>query len=226
MLRSFRLLNKFELSLWIVSVITVTLSFLLVPDKDILSLLASLIGVTGLIFVAKGLVVGQILVVIFSVFYGIISYFFAYYGEMITYLFMSAPMAIAATIQWYRHPYKNSEEVEIKEVTKKQIIAMILLSIAVTIVFYFVLKALGTAKLILSTISIATSFAASYLTYMRSPYYALGYALNDIVLIALWIYASISDIAYTPMIFCFVTFLANDLYGYVNWKRMLKYQSK
>ena len=84
----FKKLNTLELCLWIFSLVLVILSFVLSPLKDYLTLVASLIGVTALIFVAKGMVIGQILTVVFSVFYGIISFFFAYYGEMITYLLM------------------------------------------------------------------------------------------------------------------------------------------
>lgn len=223
-IKNFKQLTRFEAALWIISVITVTLSFLLTPEKNLLSLTASLIGVTALIFVAKGYVIGQILTVVFAVFYGIISLFFSYYGEMITYLFMSSPMAIMAAVEWYKNPYKDSKEVKVNAVSKRQFAIMFVLSAIVTFVFYFILKALGTANLFFSTVSITTSFLASYLTYLRSPYYALAYSGNDIVLIVLWILAGIKDSSYIPMVFCFAAFLMNDLYGFFNWQRMKKIQ--
>ena len=223
-LSSVRLLNRHERILWIVSVIVVTLSFLLVPERDYLTLAASLIGVTALIFVAKGLVIGQVLTVIFAVFYGIISFYFRYYGEMITYLCMSSPMAILAVISWYRHPYRDSAEVEVSRVTGRQIVWMWTMAILVTVGFWFILKALGNANLLFSTLSVTTSFIASWLTYLRSPYYALAYAANDIVLIVLWILAAMADVSYLPMIVCFAMFLLNDLYGFVNWRSMRKRQ--
>lgn len=225
LIKSFKTLSKFELILWLLSMVIVTLSFLFAPSKDFLSLGASLIGVTALIFVSKGYVAGQVLIVLFSLFYGIISFFFTYYGEMITYLFLTTPMAIMAAIEWYKNPYEKTKEVKVNKVTKKQVFTMLALSVVVTVIFYFILKALGNANLVFSTLSITTSFIASYLTYLRSPYYALAYGLNDIVLIVLWVLASIEDTAYIPMIFCFVMFLANDIYGFFNWKRMLLKQS-
>ena len=75
-----------------------------------------------------------------------------------------------------------------------------------------------------STLSVATSFAAVYLTFRRSPYFALAYAANDVVLIVLWILAAREDISYLSVIICFVMFLVNDLYGFVSWKRMEKRQ--
>jgi nicotinamide riboside transporter PnuC len=77
-----------------------------------------------------------------------------------------------------------------------------------------------------STLSVTTSFLAVSLTALRSPYYALAYTANDIVLIVLWILASIQDIAYLPMILCFVMFMVNDLYGFLNWRRMRDRQGK
>ena len=222
----FRTLNKFEITLWITSLVVVVLSFVISPSKDVLTLIASLIGVTALIFVAKGLVIGQILCVIFAVFYGIISFIFQYYGEVITYLGMSAPIAIMAVVSWIKNPYKQSGTVAVSKVNKKQIIIMIALASAVTVVMYFILWAFNTANLIFSTISVTTSFVAVYLTYLRSPYYALGYSANDIVLIILWVLASVEDPSYIPMIACFVMFLINDIYGFVNWKRMEKSQGE
>ena len=220
----FATLTPFERRLWIISLVVVTLSFLLSPEVDYLNLLASLIGVTGLIFLAKGMVLGQIITIIFSVLYAIISYSYAYYGEVLTYAAMTLPMAVVSLVQWLRHPFEDSGEVEIAKVRGSQVAVMFLLAIAVTVIFYFVLGALGTANLYLSTFSVTTSFVAVYLTALRSPLYALGYSLNDVVLIGLWIMATIDNPAYAPMVACFVMFLANDIYGYVNWQHMHRRQ--
>ncbi len=218
-------LTAFERGLWITSLIVVIISFTVSGGGDILTMIASLIGVTALIFVAKGYVLGQVLTVVFAVFYGIISYFFSYYGEMITYLCMTAPIAVLSIISWAKNPYKGTKEVQVSHLTKKQTAIMIIAAVAVTTVFWFILKALGNANLLFSTLSVTTSFIASYLTMLRSPYYAIGYAANDIVLIVLWILATLENFSYLPMVICFVMFFANDLYGFFNWKRMQKRQT-
>lgn len=216
----FRDLTKFELILWITSVLVTLGSFVFSEGEGLLTTIASLIGVTALIFVAKGYVLGQVLTVVFALFYGIISFYMRYYGEMITYLCMSAPMAVFSVVEWVRHPHKGSKEVEISHLTARRITVMVFGSVIVTAAFYFILGALDNASLITSTLSVTTSFIASYLTYCRSPYYALAYAANDIVLIVLWVIAAIGDISYIPMVMCFVMFFANDIYGFINWRRM------
>lgn len=218
-------LTKFEWMLWSSSVIMVTGSFLLFSSEDILTLIASLIGVTALIFVAKGYVAGQILTVAFAVFYGIISFYFRYYGEMITYLGMTGPIALIAVISWLKHPFEGTKEVTVNRLSKSQVLTMLLATALVTVGFYFILKTLGNANLIVSTFSVTTSFIASYLTFLRSPYYALAYAANDVVLIVLWILATMESFSYLPMVICFVMFFANDFYGFFNWRRMQKCQA-
>ena len=220
----FRDLTRFELILWLTSAAVVAVSGIYTGAEGILSTIASLIGVTALIFVAKGYVIGQIFVLVFSLLYGINSFFFTYYGEMITYLCMSAPAAAATIIAWLRHPYKGTKEVRVNRLTAKTVTLMVAATAMVTVAFYFILGALGNANLFVSTLSIATSFLASLLTFFRSPYYALAYASNDVVLIVMWILAVLADISYLPMVFCFIMFLVNDIYGFYSWKRMEKRQ--
>jgi len=216
----FRRLSPFEWGLWLTSLTVVTLSFLLSPERDLLSLFTSLIGVTALIFVSKGMVFGQVLCVIFAIAYGIVSYYFSYYGEMITYLGMSAPAAVASIISWLKNPYGDGKEVAVARLTKRNVALTATGTVLASVLFYFILGALDTANLIASTISVTTSFIASYLTFLRSPFYALGYAANDIVLIVLWVMAALSDSSYIPMVICFVMFFANDMYGFFNWRRI------
>lgn len=223
---SFRALTRFEWRLWVVSLVVVATSFLLSPTPDYLTLTASLVGVTALIFLAKGMILGQLLSVVFALLYGIVAFLNDYYGEVITYVCMTGPMSVVALVSWVRHPFKESNEVEVATVSRRHRLLLPLSAAVVTCAFYFLLGALGTASLWVSTLSVATSWVAVYLTWLRSPYYAIGYAANDVVLIVLWIMASLRDGSQLPMIFCFVMFLANDLYGFVNWRRMQHRQNK
>lgn len=122
-----RYFSRAERLLWGLSVVFIVGAFCAFDRENYLTLAASLIGVTSLIFNAKGNPIGQVLMVLFSLLYGIISYTFAY-------------------------------------------------------------------------------------------------ASNDIVLIALWVLASLADTRYLSVVVCFVAFLVNDLYGFINWRRMKERQ--
>ena len=216
-----------EILLWSCSVLLIIVSFCVFDRRNYLTLASSLIGVTSLIFTAKGNTIGQILMIVFSLLYGYISFVFTYYGEMLTYLCMTMPMAIFALISWLKNPYKkNKAEVKVNRLKKGEPVFMWIATAIITLIFYFILSAFHTKNIIPSTISVTTSFLAVYLTFRRNPFYAIGYAANDIVLIVLWILATIENTSYLSVVVCFVTFFANDIYGFISWQKMAKKQAE
>ena len=219
--------SKADILLWSSSVMLIIVSFIIFDRESYLTLYASLIGTTSLIFNAKGNPLGQLLMIIFSLLYGIISYTFSYYGEMITYLGMTMPMAVFALISWLKNPFNgNKAEVRVNSITTRETIFMWLITALISAIFYFILKYFNTANIFPSTISVTTSFLAVYLTFRRSPYFAVAYAANDIVLIILWVLASFSDVRYISVVVCFIAFLLNDIYGFVSWQKMKIRQNK
>jgi nicotinamide mononucleotide transporter PnuC len=220
-------LTRTEFIIWISSV-TLIISFFLIFDRgNYLALVASLVGTTALIYNSRGEPLGPALLIIFSIMYGIISFGFRYYGEMITYVGMSLPMAIFALVSWLRNPFeKGKTQVRVNRISRGEVVFMLLLSFIVTVAFYFILEHFNTANLIPSTLSITTSFIAAYLTFRRSPYFAFAYAINDVILIVLWTFATIKDTSYLSVLVCFVVFLFNDTYGFTRWKIMQKRQEK
>lgn len=217
--------STFEKLLWLGSVAIIILTSFQISETSRIAIYASLIGVTSLILNAKGNPLGQLLMIIFSILYGIISYQQSYYGEMLTYLGMTGPMALVALIAWFRNPFQgNHAQVEVARINKNEIIKMFALSIVVTAIFFFILRYFNTSNLGLSTLSVTTSFIAVYLTYKRIPEFTLAYAANDIVLIFLWIIAMANDSSYASVLVCFLIFLINDIYGYLSWKKMEKSQ--
>ena len=219
--------TKGEKLLWGCSATAMIAAFFVFDRVNYLNLAASLVGVTSLIFAAKANPIGQALMIVFSVLYGIISYGSAYYGEMITYLGMTMPMSVVSLISWLKNPYNgNKSEVKVNKIHRGEVLLMCGLAVVVTAAFYFILKAFGTANLAFSTLSVTTSFIAVYLTFRRSPFFAGAYASNDIVLIILWILAARENSGYISVAVCFAAFLVNDLYGLISWRRIERRQSK
>ncbi len=218
--------SRTDFYIWLSSVILIIGPFLIFDRENFLTLTASLVGVTALIICAKGQPVGQILMVAFCTFYGIISYKMAYYGEMLTYMCMTGPMAIVALVSWLKNPFeKGKSEVRVNnKISARELVFLGALTAVVTVAFYFILEYFNTANIIPSTVSIATSFIAVYLTFRRSEYFYLAYAANDIVLIILWVLATLTDISYISVITCFAVFLINDIYGFCSWKIIKKRQ--
>ena len=135
-------------------------------------------------------------------------------------------MAVFALVSWLRNPYMgNRAEVKVNTISRAENLFMWFATFVVTIVFSYVLLYFHTANIVPSTLSVTTSFLAVYLTFRRSPYFALAYAANDIVLIVLWVLASITDPRYLSVVVCFAAFLVNDVYGFISWQKMKERQS-
>ena len=222
-IRSFKSLTRCERCIWFGSLTLITVSALAVGRTDPLTVIASLLGATALIFVGAGDALGQLLTIFFSLLYAIISFKLRYYGEMITYMGMTAPAAFCAMVTWLRHPYAECE-VKVAPMTRKRWFWLFASSIAATAFFGVLLARWGTANLFFSVISVTTSWLASILTIFRSPFYAAAYSANDVILIILWVLASMQDTGYIPMVICFVVFLVNDMYGLINWSIMERHQ--
>lgn len=215
-----RYFNTTEAIIWTTSITLIIGSFLIYESKNILTLIASITGATAIIFNAKGNPFGQALMVVFSLLYGIISFSYRYYGEMITYLGMTAPMAFFAFISWMKHPYKQGNAQVAVGSPIKNIHRLVIITVAITVFFGLILYCFNTANLFWSTLSVATSFIAVYLTYKRNPFFSVAYAANDIVLIILWALATKDDTSYASVIICFIAFLISDIYAFIAWQRL------
>ena len=217
-----RYFSRAEKMLWTAFVVLIVSSFLAFDGENFLALTASLIGVTSLLFNAKGNPVGQVVGIAFCLIYGYISWQYAYYGEMITYLGMTLPMSVVTLVIWLRNPFKGNRMcVQVGRLRRSDLFWLVFLTIVITAVFGYVLAVLHTANLVPSIVSISTSTIAVYLSWRRSPWFAAGYAANDLVLIVLWSLATVQDPGAVSVLMCFVAFFANDLYGFRNWRRML-----
>ncbi|MCQ2534024.1 MAG: nicotinamide riboside transporter PnuC [Clostridia bacterium] len=221
--------SNFTKNDWILlksSLLIVLASNIVSPQFDVLITIAALIGVTSLVLGAKGNVWSPLLMVVFSVLYGIISYRFCYWGELVTYLGMTLPMSAWAAVEWFRNPSEKKGEVAISPMNRTKWLMVLLSTILVTIGFYFILKHFDTPNLIFSTLSITTSFFAASLTLLRSSYYPLFYSANDVILIILWILATLENPVYFPVIINFVVFFVNDFYGFISWRKREKLGSR
>lgn len=128
---------RFDAVLFSVSCLLIISSFLIFDRRIFITLAASLFGVSSLMLTAKGNPLGQLFMIIFSLLYGIISLGFSYYGEMITYLGMTAPMAVLSLISWLKNPFNGRRsEVKVGHLGRREIPLMFALATVVTLGFF------------------------------------------------------------------------------------------
>ena len=209
-----------EIAFLAVSIIALTVTFVIGKEKNWLSFISSILGVIDVMFFAKGLVLAPFLCTVDCVLYSIISYKQHYYGEMIIYIGLMIPICLISIISWLRNRKKDDKsKVEVNKVRAKEFIILAAVSVVTTFGFYFMLKAFNTSQLIISTLSLVTSVFSAYLLFRRNSYYALGYMANDAILIILWSMSVVNfGLTFLPMVIRFCLFFINDTYGFVRWK--------
>lgn len=217
----------FEFCILFFGSVALLLSFFLQPgEKNYLSLFASLLGMVAILLVAKGMIAGQYVTLVYTLTYALLSFLSAYYGECILCAVTALPSAIVSIVSWTKHPSRERGKVSVNKLSFREYGVLCLFTAVLTVGAYFLLRALKTEELLVSTISFATSLSAAYLLVRRSPFYAVCYILNDVVLIALWSLALARGESVLPSVICFCVFLVNDSYGFFNWTRRRKLQEK
>lgn len=215
-----------EWALYLASVCVITVGFAVGNERNVLSYLSSLAGVSCIIVNAKGNVLGQVISIAFAVLYAIHAYFQRYYGEMLIYICLMLPIHIASVINWMRNKFNGkASEVKINTLRPLEFVLTGIGAAGATVAFYFILKALNTDNLIVSTISLTTSITAAYLMLRRCEFFSIVFIANDVVLIVLWsMKMATAGISMLPSVIAFVMFLLNDSYCFINWQRIKKRQ--
>lgn len=172
------------------------------------------------LLLAKGKFSCYIIGIISTFFYAFVSYSNSYYGEVIIAMGCTLPLMIVGLINWLKHQ-DNTNTVIIKEITKKELILVLLSQIVMFFGYYYLLKAFNTNNLLVSTFSVMASIIATYLTARRCEHGFIGFIINDIILIVLWGIPVINgELNIIPVLICPVLLLINDIYGVYNWKRI------
>lgn len=218
--------SGFELILLFVNPLIVLIVGIIFKN-DALTIITSVGGIIGVCLSAKGLAIGQVIGLIIAILYSIVSYTNAFYGEMLIYLVYMSPMYIWSIVSWIRHKNKKTESVEVYTIKWKEWVVVGVSAVAVFIGFYFLLKALNTNELIVSTLSVVDNLFAVYLLARRSKYGFVSFIVNDVILIVLWGIPVIQgNLLLLAMLFNPIMNLISDIYGVVNWTKMQKKQKE
>ena len=162
---------------------------------------------------------------IYDILYIILSYTQNYFGEAIIYLCMTLPIDLYSIFAWRKNRSESSSVISFNKLSTKELLLFSLGTGVLTVVFFFILRALNTSQLLISTISFIPSAMAAYFLLRRSTLYSFAYTLNDVVLITLWTISLVQyGTAYLSVVINFVCIFCIDFYGFINLKKELKKQ--
>lgn len=209
--------TRFEKILYFSSVTIVLIAGILC-SSNWLTIICSIMGITGAITQAKGKVISQFIGLIIVILYSILSYQNKYYGEVLIYIFIMMPIFISGIVSWIRNVNKDTNTVVKNELSKKEWTVLLIISVVLFVGLYFLLKYFNTQQLFVSTLSMLTSLFATYLVARRSKYGFLFYMCNDIILLILWGLPVINgELVLIPMVFNPIIMFINDIYGWKSW---------
>ena len=190
-----------------------------------ISAITGIFGLSCVIFAAKGKVIGIFFTWLMIVFYSILSYKNKYYGEVFINACLMFPMTIISLVAWIKNLGKDYV-VKVNSIKKSEIITVFCVAAVAFVAFYFILRALNTSQLLVSTISIVTSVLATYFQSRRSKYGFLAFLFNDVVLCVLWLFATLEDIKNVAMLTAVALYVISDIYGFISWGVLQKRQQK
>lgn len=219
--------NLFEILFLIIS-ISGAIVFAVLSNCWWIEWLTSITSLLFVLLIAKGKSEGYIFGFITTIFYCIVSFRYAYYGEIIISIFLTTPLNILGLMAWRKHFVKdttNQKIVEIASVTKKEKIILFVSQAVLSVGYYFLLKAFNTEFLFISTLSVVTSLIGTYLLLRRCNLNWIFWIINASLLILLWgyIYYLNGFSSISMLWLCIMTFV-NNIYGYINWLRLEKSQ--
>ena len=187
----------------------------------------TILGLLCVFTQAKGKIITQFLGIAWFSLYVVISYSQKYYGEAIIYSLILIPLYIYGAIHWLRNKDKQASNTVLVRgnLSKREWIAIVIGFFIVSIGVYFILKALDTAQLLISTLSFVSMLPAIYLLVRRCKWNQVAFLVNDFIVPLLWISLVIEgQTIFITMCIYHIFQITYDLYGLIEWIRLEKKQ--
>ena len=226
-MKSWKGYNIIDLILIVVGIVAVTISSILFKSKWYIFVTTTL-GLLCVFTQAKGKIITQFIGIVWFAFYVFVTYTQRYYGESLLYLIIMIPMYVYGVIHWLCNRDKNDNVVIVRSnLSKKEwaISGVCFATLAVGV--YFLLKALNTAQLIISTLSFVSMLPAVYLLIRRCKWNQVAFLVNDFMVMSLWVVLVIQgDFSFLSMCIYHVFQITYDVYGLVEWIKLEKKQKQ
>jgi len=225
----FRNWNKFERVLLALA-FTVPVTLGIIFQSSLLQIGASSITMIASLLFAKARIEGYLLSLIGMILFGMVAFDNRLFGEVGVLLFFGLPAMIAGFISWSKALKKGEDnkpaKIQIRKTSSKEILILALICGIMGIGLYFLLAAINTNLLLLSTISVVCTVFGTILMVRRSHLGTFGFALNDISNIMLWLMIVLmGDSTAIVMIVQPILLLVNNTYGIFEWRKLFKIQA-
>lgn len=214
--------TKFEIGLLIVATTIMTILSIIWKDSPI-GFISTFTGIISVVLCAKGKISNYVFGFIYVSTYAFIAYQNKFYGEVMLNLLYYIPMNVIGIIMWKKHQGGENDDVQIRSMTKKQIIITAIVSVFAILGYHSILKALGGNLAIIDAVTTVAAVIAMYLQVARYTESWAMWIVVNLTSIALWATALITTGSTNiTMLIMWMAYLVNSTYGYINWKKLAK----
>ncbi|MBR5019865.1 MAG: nicotinamide mononucleotide transporter [Bacteroidales bacterium] len=221
-------LNAFDWFLILGTTIVSIVSSLLGEGWDTLGFIVAVTGIVNLVLCAKGNIWNYLFGIIYNAIYVYISWKSRLYADSAIYLLYYLPMQFVGWIQWNKNRNVDSGAVNAVHLTRRT--ALLLLAVAAVLIPLFAwilgLPAIGDSQPWLDSVTTVVSILAMYMMVKAIAEQWYIWIVLDAVQVVKWLIATIRGEEHAAlMLVMFAFFLANAVYGLIQWNGLAKRSS-
>ena len=218
-------LNAFDWFLILGTTIVSIVSSLLGEGWDTLGFIVAVTGIVNLVLCAKGNIWNYLFGIIYNAIYVYISWKSRLYADSAIYLLYYLPMQFVGWIQWNKNRNVDSGAVNAVHLTRRT--ALLLLAVAAVLIPLFAwilgLPAIGDSQPWLDSVTTVVSILAMYMMVKAIAEQWYIWIVLDAVQVVKWLIATIRGEEHAAlMLVMFAFFLANAVYGLIQWNGLAK----
>lgn len=181
--------------------------------------------------VCRGKVIGIYIGILECILYIVICSMSGLWGEVIKLSTINIPLNILSLVVWTRNVKNNkssTSSIEIRKLSQKGYFVLVGLGIVCLIGGYFLLGALGTSSLYISTLTFTFGMLAKVLSSLRYKEAYYMSLTNQTITLALWfsmIFIAGPESSLMGIVI-YIACIADSVFGIITWKGMYKQSKK
>lgn len=218
--------------LWIVIAVATITTLGFLWDDTLIGFISSIAGILCVIMAAKGKIATFYFGAIQASTYAYIAYTYQLYGEAMLNAFFFLPFQVIGWIVWFKNRKNKTEatrgeEVYAKRLTLKQWAILTPIIIVVVVGYAFLLESIGAQQVRIDSVAVVLSVFAQILMTLRFAEQWLLWIVINVLTITMWLLVLVQSGGNDWTVFAmWCAFLANSIYGWLNWRKLAKNQTQ
>lgn len=226
----FKSFNLFETLFLLISLITVV-TISIIYKSSAFTIIYSIIAITSVVLLSKASIIAPLLMVVSYTMYSILSYMNGLYGETILNVCLVF-VQIGTFINWFlkKKQQEKTKTIVVKKVSWIEWLIVGSITCVIGVGCYFMLRALNTKYLELSTLLMAVVILANYFTFRKSAFTFVFFLISNILGALIWILPVLQGEPggeqLIVMALNYLVYVINNTYGLYNWIKIRKKEER